>query len=55
MKNINVMSNPELQDLLSLMEAKEKAHEDLPSEVVWAILNGLRAMEKQRLKWGCRK
>lgn len=45
MKNINEMSTRELQALLSLMEEKEKAHEDLPSEVGSAIVNGL-------LAWG---
>ena len=54
MKNINVMSTPELYDLLSLMEERERAHEGLPSEVVWAILNGLWAMEKQRSASGHR-
>ena len=55
MKNINEMSTPELYDLLSLMEEKAKAHERLPSEVVLAILNGLGAMEKQRLEERRRK
>ena len=55
MKNINEMSTPELYDLLSLMEEKSKAHERLPSEVVLAILNGLWAMEKQRLEGRRRK
>ena len=55
MKNINEMSTQELYDLLTLMEEKEKAHERLPSEVVLAILNGLWAMEKQRLEERRRK
>jgi hypothetical protein len=55
MKNINVMSIPELQDLLFIMETKEAADEALPSEVMWAILNGLWAMQKQRhLKYSTR-